>query len=140
ASGLPEPCYGRAAPPPALFTGSDHARSTAVPAEFCRFLRTFSFVIPLWSVGLCVQPASDVEAAPAATLYPASPHQGETLFVLLEPTPDVAGMRCEWDGAVVPVARIGGSVLATIGIGITERPGKHTLRLSYQAGTGGPRV
>jgi murein DD-endopeptidase MepM/ murein hydrolase activator NlpD len=64
--------------------------------------------------------------ATAPVLYPASPSQGDTLFVLVRGAGNVS---CTWDGRSVPVARTGDASVATIGIRVDERTGSHNLVL-----------
>jgi Peptidase family M23 len=71
-------------------------------------------------------PGPPSSSAAAPLLFPASPSQGETLFVLMR-TP--GSVRCAWDGRSIPVMKNGDAALATIGIRIDERLGSHQLKL-----------
>jgi murein DD-endopeptidase MepM/ murein hydrolase activator NlpD len=106
--------------------------------------RRFALMVLLVLTAAGLGPGRPTSGAPPqdgqVLLFPTSPSQGQTLFVQFRAEPDAANVTCTWDGRAIPVARSEATALATIGIRIDERPGKHTLRVKTWGADGAARV
>jgi murein DD-endopeptidase MepM/ murein hydrolase activator NlpD len=73
---------------------------------------------------------------PALRIVPATPRQGQSLIVNLEREPERSRAQLSWDGRRYPIYRVGDGWRGVIPIRIQERPGTHTLIVSYTAAGG----
>jgi murein DD-endopeptidase MepM/ murein hydrolase activator NlpD len=100
---------------------------------------SFSFLL----AGLLL-PRSSAETG-RLTFWPPDPRQGQTLFfrcqpgvtrVPSDPNAGVSNARATWDGTAIPLVMRDGTLLGVVGLRITERVGRHLLRVQYQDADG----
>jgi Peptidase family M23 len=101
-----------------------------------------SSLFQLWAVtlGALSAPGPQVNTL---TYWPPAPRQGQTLFLRWQPPQAEGGKPPEasatWGGAVVPFVERNGVFVGVVGVGITERPGAHALRVRYTDPEGRPQ-
>lgn len=91
-------------------------------------------LLPLWTLLTLFLTASHPK--PALQLAPSAPSQGEALFVTASGLPAHAAAVLTWDTKRYPIYSQGSTWRGVIPVRIEERPGRHTVRLTYRASDG----
>jgi murein DD-endopeptidase MepM/ murein hydrolase activator NlpD len=79
------------------------------------------------------------EAVPELRVAPATPRQGQALFVSTAGIAAAEPVTMTWDGKRYAIYSLGGGWRGVIPLQIEERPGKHTLRVTYRDSSGAAR-
>jgi murein DD-endopeptidase MepM/ murein hydrolase activator NlpD len=77
-------------------------------------------------------------STPALRIVPAAPRQGQALIVSLERLPARSRAALSWDGRQYPIYALSDGWRGVIPIRIQERPGTHSVLMSYTS-SGGER-
>lgn len=89
---------------------------------------------------LSVAEAAPVAAtAPRLQFVPASPKQGQAIFVSTVGVPAKEPVTMSWDGKRYAIYRVGSDWRGVVPLKIEERLGKHTLRVTYRDSSGAAR-